>query len=73
LPGPGWQAADDDARSFREKFAAKPVLPWEQAEARAFAALSVKPARLERFSVVKTRALKLPFRTELPERFATQG
>ncbi|MDJ0822032.1 MAG: glycosyltransferase family 2 protein [Paracoccaceae bacterium] len=73
LPGAGWQAADVDAEKFHETFAAKPVLPWDKAEAKAFAALSVKPSRTERFSLVKTRALKLPYRTALPERFFQQG
>ncbi len=73
LPGPGWQAADEDARQFLEVFNQKPIRPWEEAEAEAHAALSVKPARVDRFHLVKTRALKMPFRTELPTRFATQG
>lgn len=72
-PGPGWQAADEDARRFFKAFAAKPLRPWPEAEAEAFATLSVKPARLDRFGVVKARALKQPVRTELPARFATQG
>lgn len=73
LPGGGWQEAGEDARKFYETFEAKPQLPWEEAEPQAHATLSVKPARLDRFSVVKTRALKLPFRTELPDRFFDQG
>ena len=73
LPGAGWQSADADAVKFLETFAAKPALPWDKAEAKAYATLSVKPARIEKSSLVKTRALKLPYRTELPERFAAQG
>ena len=73
LPGAGWQAADADAVKFLETFAAKPVLPWDKAEAKAYATLSVKPSRIEKSAVVKTRALKLPYRTELPARFAAQG
>ncbi|WP_425070239.1 glycosyltransferase family 2 protein [Sagittula sp. S175] len=73
LPGAGWAEAEDDARTFYEGFAAKPERPWEEAQAEAHATLSVKPARVERFSLVKTRALKLPFRTTLPDRFAEQG
>lgn len=73
LPGGGWKEAEDDALKFYDTFEARPHLPWDQAEPRAHATLSVKPARLERFSVVKTRALKLPFRTDLPDRFFGQG
>ncbi|MEN9061990.1 glycosyltransferase family 2 protein [Ponticoccus litoralis] len=70
LPGAGWRAADADAARFLSDFAEKPVKPWEKAETRAREALSVKPARLEKYAVVKTRALKFPHRTVLPERFA---
>ncbi len=73
LPGAGWARADEDAAKFHATFAEKEPLPWETAEARAFATLSVKPARLERGSIVKTRALKLSWRTTLPDRFAGQG
>lgn len=70
LPGEGWRAADADAARFLSDFAQKPVKPWEKAETRAWQTLSVKPARLEKYAVVKTRALKFPHRTILPERFA---
>lgn len=73
LPGAGWQQADADAAQFFEAFAAKPERPWEEAEAQAYATLSVKPVRLEKRSVVKTRALKMPVRTRLPDRFSAQG
>lgn len=73
LPGAGWQEAETDATRFLADFAAKPILPWDKAEAKAHATLSVKPARLENRNLVKTRALKLPYRTELPERFSAQG
>lgn len=73
LPGAGWSEAEADARAFMDGFSAKEALSWDVAESQAFATLSVKPARVERFSLVKTRALKLPFRTLLPERFAAQG
>ncbi|MGH1414729.1 MAG: glycosyltransferase family 2 protein [Pelagimonas sp.] len=73
LPGAGWQAADEDAIKFLDMFADKPVLPWDKAESKAYATLSVKPARIERYNLVKTRALKLPYRTQLPERFGHQG
>ena len=72
-PGAGWREADADARTFLETFAAKTPAPWDEAEHTAFAALSVRPARLEKHSVVKTRALKMAMRTELPDRFAAQG
>lgn len=72
-PGAGWRDASEDARIFLKTFEEKPVLPWAEAERQAFDALSVKPSRLERFSVVKTRALKLPFRTVLPASFSDQG
>lgn len=73
LPGAGWAEAEDDSRKFYETFAAKPELSWEEAEAQAHAALSVKPTRAERLNLVKARALKLPFRTSLPPRFSSQG
>ncbi|WP_299922200.1 glycosyltransferase family 2 protein [uncultured Pelagimonas sp.] len=73
LPGAGWQAADEDAVKFMANFSEKPVLSWDKAEAKAHATLSVKPARLERYNLVKTRALKLPYRTELPTRLSDQG
>ena len=44
--------------------------PWEKAETRAWETLRIKPARLEKHAVVKTRALKFPHRTVLPDRFA---
>lgn len=73
LPGAGWQEADADSKAFKTAFLDKPELPWDKAEAKAYAALSVKPSRLERHNVVKTRALKLPYRTQLPLRFYGQG
>ncbi|WP_425100490.1 glycosyltransferase family 2 protein [Tropicibacter sp. S64] len=73
VPGAGWKDADADATRFFDTFLAKPVLPWAEAEAQAYATLSVKPARLEKGNIVKTRALKLPWRTELPARFGAQG
>jgi hypothetical protein len=73
LPGGGWAEAEADARAFHDTFAAKSSLDWTEAETRAHKILSVKPSRLDRFSVVKTRALKLPYRTVLPDRFAAQG
>jgi len=73
LPGAGWQAAEADSAAFKAAFADKPVLPWEKAETKAHATLSIKPARLERHNVVKARALKLPFRTQIPPRFHGQG
>ncbi len=73
LPGAGWQAADEDAVKFRTTFSEKPVVAWEKAEAKAHATLSVKPARLARYNLVKTRALKLPYRSNLPAQFSAQG
>ncbi len=73
LPGAGWKAAEDDTAWFLEDFAAKKHKPWEVAEAQAYETLSTKPSRSEKFSVVKTRALKFPVRSTLPERFAGQG
>ncbi|MFW2544533.1 glycosyltransferase family 2 protein [Primorskyibacter sp. 2E107] len=73
VPGSGWKEAAADARSFHDTFSAKKFLPWDEAEAGAYATLSVKPARLEKGCIVKTRALKLPYRTELPPRFGAQG
>lgn len=73
LPGAGWQAADADSEAFKTAFLDKPVVPWVKAETKAHATLSVKPSRIGRQNVVKTRALKLPYRTELPIRFAKQG
>ena len=73
LPGAGWQAADDDAQTFYAQFAQKSWRGWDEAAEDAYRALSVKPARVERFNVVKTRALKLTRRTTLPDRFALQG
>ncbi|MBP0482043.1 glycosyltransferase family 2 protein [Sagittula salina] len=73
LPGAGWAEADADADAFYRRFAEKEDLSWEEAEAHAWRTLSIKPKRNERFSVVKTRALKLPYRTSLPARFSWQG
>ncbi|GAA4229854.1 hypothetical protein GGQ68_001612 [Sagittula marina] len=73
LPGVGWSEADADADRFHMSFAEKAVVNWDKAEARAHAKLSVNPARVERYSLVKTRALKFDIRTELPARFAKQG
>ncbi|MFZ7094153.1 glycosyltransferase family 2 protein [Primorskyibacter sp. 2E233] len=73
VPGAGWKDADADAAQFQESFQAKKWIEWERAEQEAYDALSIKPARIERSSVVKTRALKMPFRTELPARFGAQG
>jgi hypothetical protein len=70
LPGAGWRAAEADAARFLAAFAEKPVKPWERAETHAWETLRVKPARLEKHGVVKTRALKFPHRTTLPARFA---
>lgn len=71
LPGAGWREADTDAAQFLTRFEAKPVLPWHKARAKAFRALSSDPTRSERLGVVKTRALKFPFRTTLPDWFET--
>ena len=73
LPGGGWSEARTDAHRFLEGFDAKPFMPWEEAEAQAHATLSIKPSRLERYNVVKARALKLKTRTRLPKSFANQG
>ena len=73
LPGTGWKEADADARAFHESFASKKPVPWSEAERAAFETLSVKPARLERHGVVKTRALKMAVRTVLPDSFSGQG
>ncbi|RDD68021.1 glycosyltransferase family 2 protein [Thalassococcus profundi] len=69
-PGDGWRKADEDAKRFLDTFWSKSELPWETAEAEAYRTLSVKPSRNEKHSVVKTRALKLSFRTKLPAWFA---
>ncbi|WP_136443479.1 glycosyltransferase family 2 protein [Pacificoceanicola onchidii] len=73
VPGTGWKEADADATRFHQAFLEKKLLAWDKAEQKAFDTLSVKPARLEKGSIVKTRALKLPYRTVLPERFGAQG
>jgi hypothetical protein len=73
LPGGGWKEAGRDAETFLQTFAAKPLVPWEQAEAQARAQLAQDPVRIEERSIVKARALKQPVRTVLPERFAAQG
>ncbi|MBV2359156.1 glycosyltransferase family 2 protein [Thalassococcus sp. CAU 1522] len=70
LPGPGWSRADEDAVKFFATFVKKDVVDWAEAERRAYAALSSKPARDERWNLVKARALKFDFRTELPSWFA---
>ena len=69
LPGTGWREADADAARFLEGFAAKPLLPWGRARAKAYRVLSAVPARSERLGIVKARALKFPFRTTLPDWF----
>jgi hypothetical protein len=73
VPGAGWKQASQDSMMFLANFWDKPLTPWNQAYEHAFATLSVKPQRHEKFSVVKTRALKMPHRTLLPDRFAFQG
>lgn len=70
LPGDGWRRADADAARFYRDFAGKTPRPWDKAEPHAFDTLSVKPSRLEKYSVVKTRALKFADRTILPDWFA---
>ncbi|WGW02905.1 glycosyltransferase family 2 protein [Tropicibacter oceani] len=73
LPGTGWSEADADAARFHDSFAEKKLIDWDKAEQKAFDTLSVKPARIEKSAIVKTRALKLPYRTRLPARFGAQG
>ncbi|WP_234988734.1 glycosyltransferase family 2 protein [Tropicibacter naphthalenivorans] len=73
LPGLGWKHADEDALKFYETFGGKKVFDWERSEQHAYDTLSVKPSRVERFNLVKARALKLVHRTELPARFGDQG
>lgn len=70
LPGDGWRFADEDAARFLRRFTDKKLRPWEAAESHAYETLSVKPSRLEKFSVVKARALKFADRTILPDWFA---
>ncbi|MCT4558570.1 MAG: glycosyltransferase family 2 protein [Pelagimonas sp.] len=72
-PGAGWRAADEDATKFYETFMGKRTEPWEVSEKHAFDTLSIKPTRNEKFNIVKTRALKLDHRTELPDRFVGIG
>ena len=73
LPGAGWQQAEADRLQFLQGFAAKPERPWAQAEAAAFETLSVKPSRNTARNIVKARALKMPWRTCLPDRFSGLG
>lgn len=73
LPGGGWKEASEDATRFYDTFEAKKPVSWADSESHAHETLSVKPSRLDRYNVVKTRALKFRHRTTLPDRFCTQG
>jgi len=72
LPGAGWKNAEEDAEKFLMAFVSKRPRPWDVAEQKAYRRLSIKPNREPRQSLVKTRALKFDFRTELPVWFANQ-
>ncbi|MDA7424379.1 glycosyltransferase family 2 protein [Thalassococcus lentus] len=72
-PGAGWSEASRDRAEFISSFEQKKEVDWDRAETQAYEALSVKPARLPKFNLVKARALKMPLRTRLPQRFSGQG
>lgn len=66
----GWQNATDETTGYLETLARKPVRPWVEAEAHAYETLSTRPRRLEKFSVLKARAFRFEFATELPDWFS---
>lgn len=70
LPGFGWKQANQDAAQFLETFNSKDVKSWTDASKHAHDTLSVKPSRNEKRGIVKTRALKFPYRTQLPDWFS---
>ncbi|WP_243614494.1 glycosyltransferase family 2 protein [Shimia aestuarii] len=72
-PGRAWAEADDEAMEFLEQFHSYFKRPWEKAEAKAYARLSVDPARVARSSVVRAQKFKPTHRTKLPDRFAELG
>ncbi|MEP3634631.1 MAG: glycosyltransferase family 2 protein [Shimia thalassica] len=71
LPGTAWKEAYAETENFFETFESKELLPWDDAEEQAHAFFSDKPSRIERYSVIKTRVRKWPYRTVLPDWFAT--
>ncbi|MEP5155219.1 glycosyltransferase family 2 protein, partial [Planktotalea sp.] len=73
LPGAGWGKADEDTIKLCRTFWDKPEKTWHAAEEHAFDTLSIKPTRKPQNNLIKTRALKLNYRTTLPEKFARQG
>ena len=72
-PGAAWVEPDIHVLESLGEFADKRLLPWDQAEAKAYNKLQSNPKREDRFGVVRSRRLRLKFRTQLPDRFAAQG
>lgn len=73
MPGAAWAEPDIHVLEMLGDFADKRLLSWDQAEAKAYGKLQTSPRRDERFGVVRSRRLRLKFRTQLPDRFAAQG
>lgn len=73
MPGAAWAEPDIHVLEMLGDFADKRMLSWDQAEAKAYGKLQTNPKRDERFGVVRSRRMRLKFRTQLPDRFAAQG
>ncbi|MCU9839335.1 glycosyltransferase family 2 protein [Ruegeria sp. WL0004] len=69
-PGPAWLNPGADARRFFKQLEALPELPWEEAEPRAYAEISVEPVREEQRGVVRARRDTPRIRTRLPDWFS---
>ncbi len=69
-PGRGWHNASAETAGYLAAFFDKPRRPWDTAEPEVHETLATRPRRLRKFGVLKARAFRFDFRTDLPDWFA---